>query len=87
MVILPGILKYLRSFGFKTFNNWWDESYDDIKDDDVKIEKISSIIQDLCKKNITEINKMYADMRTILQHNKKLLQETDWVDKIVKFLS
>jgi len=83
----PGILKYLRSFGFKTFSNWWDESYDDIKDDDVKIEKISLIVQDLCKKDITEINKMYADMRPILQHNKKLLQETDWVGKIIEFLS
>lgn len=83
----PGILKYLRSFGFRTFNDYWDESYDDINDDDVKIEKISLIIQDLCNKGITEINKMYTDMKPLLQHNKKLLQETNWADKIVEFLS
>lgn len=82
-----GTLKYLKSFGFKTFSEYWDESYDDINDDGIKIEKISLIIQDLCKKDITEINKMYADMRPILQHNKKLLQETDWVGKLVDFLS
>jgi len=83
----PGILKYLKKLGFRTFNDYWDESYDDIKDDDVKIEKISLIIQDLCNKDITEINKMHADMKPILQHNKKLLQETDWVGKLVDFLS
>jgi hypothetical protein len=82
----PGILKYLKKFGFRTFSDYWDESYDDIKDDDIKIEKISLIIQDLCKKDLTELNKMYINMKPILQHNKKLLQETDWVGKIVNFL-
>ena len=27
-----GTLKYLHSIGFKTFDKWWDESYDEIKD-------------------------------------------------------
>ena len=82
----PGTLKYLKSFGFKTFNEYWDESYDDIEDDGVKIEKISLIIQELCKKDITEIKKMYASMRPLLQHNKIFLQQTDWVGKVVDFL-
>jgi hypothetical protein len=82
----PGILRYLKSFGFKTFSSYWDESYDDIEDDDIKIEKISLIIKDLCKKDLTEVNNMYASMKPILQHNKKMLQETDWVGKVVDFL-
>ena len=36
-----GSLAYLRSYGFKTFNHLWDESYDDEIHDDQRIEKIA----------------------------------------------
>jgi hypothetical protein len=36
-----GSLAYLRSYGFKTFGNLWDESYDDEIHDDQRIEKIA----------------------------------------------
>jgi hypothetical protein len=36
-----GSLKYLRSYGFKTFGHLWDESYDDEIHDDQRIEKIA----------------------------------------------
>lgn len=83
----PGTLAYLRDHGFKTFDAFWDESYDNEKDDYKKIEMIANIIQDICKKKIFEINKMYDDMRPILEHNKNLLVDTDWRKDLVKFLS
>ena len=83
----PGTLAYLRDYGFKSFGNFWDESYDNEKDDDKKIEMIANIIQDICKKNISEIKKMYDDMRPILEHNKNLLVNTDWRKDLVNFLS
>ena len=33
MVSKKGTLKYLRDIGFKTFGDFWDESYDDEEDD------------------------------------------------------
>lgn len=36
----PGALKYLRSYGFQTFNKFWDESYDDEPDTLLRLEKI-----------------------------------------------
>jgi hypothetical protein len=40
-----GSLKYLRSYGFKTFGDLWDESYDDEPDDSKRIEKIAQYVE------------------------------------------
>ena len=40
-----GSLKYLRSYGFKTFGHLWDESYDDEPDDSKRIEKIAQVLK------------------------------------------
>jgi hypothetical protein len=82
-----GTLCYLKDHGFKTFDTFWDESYDDEKNDDKKIKMIADIIQDICKKNILEIFQMYNEMGIILKHNKNLLINTDWRKDLVKFLS
>ena len=40
-----GSLRYLRSYGFKTFGDLWDESYDDEPDDSKRIEKIAQVLK------------------------------------------
>ena len=40
-----GSLKYLRSYGFRTFGDLWDESYDDEPDDSKRIEKIARVLK------------------------------------------
>jgi hypothetical protein len=40
-----GSLRYLRSYGFKTFGDLWDESYDDKSDYTTRIDKLVDIIQ------------------------------------------
>ena len=40
-----GSLRYLRSYGFKTFSDLWDESYDDEPDDSKRIEKIAQVLK------------------------------------------
>ena len=40
-----GSLRYLRSYGFKTFGDLWDESYDDEPDDSKRIEKIAQTLK------------------------------------------
>ena len=41
-----GSLEYLRRYGFRTFSEFWDESYDDC-DDQTRTAKIGQLIQDL----------------------------------------
>ena len=83
----PGTLTYLRDCGFKTFDNFWDESYDDEKDDDKKIDMITDIIENLCQKNINELDQLYGQMESILEFNKNLLIKTHWRHDLIKFLS
>jgi hypothetical protein len=40
-----GSLRYLRSYGFRTFGDLWDESYDDEPDDAKRIEKIAQVLK------------------------------------------
>ena len=38
------MLKKLRELGFKTFGNFWDESYDEIEDKMERLEKVFEVI-------------------------------------------
>ena len=40
-------LEYLRSYGFKTFGNVVDESYDDEEDDFARLEKVAKLLTDI----------------------------------------
>lgn len=79
-------LSYLKIMGFKTFDKWWDESYD--KDNShTKITKIVDLIEKLCKKDESEIKTMFEEMKPVLDHNRKWLQNFDGLGKIIKVLN
>lgn len=69
LVAAPGNLAYLKSYGFKTFDRWIDESYDDEHDPDCRMQKISAEIEKLCKLPWHELLKMYQEMQDILAYN------------------
>jgi len=43
----PGALKYLRSYGFQTFGEFWDESYDEETDTVLRLKKIINTMQQI----------------------------------------
>jgi len=69
MISSPYTLKYLKKLGYKTFNKWWDESYDDELDLDTRLNMIIKILQDLNKKSEKELVEMLEEMRPIIEHN------------------
>ena len=64
----------LQRLGFKTFSQWWDESYD-WKSGKDKIIAITEVIDYLAQKSQTELVAMYVDMLPTLNYNYELLQE------------
>lgn len=62
-------LKEFKELGFKSFDKWWDESYDDIENDEERLSAILEIVKDLSKLPHTELKKMYLEMIPILEHN------------------
>jgi len=67
-------LKYLQSYGFKTFNKWWDESYDSMENNTERFFAVYKILIDLLKKSDKELQLMLSEMTEILKHNNNLLK-------------
>jgi hypothetical protein len=65
----PGNLAYLKSYGFRTFDCWIDESYDDETDHYLRIEKITAEIGKLCALPKTELKNMHEEMKETLRYN------------------
>lgn len=65
-----GNLAYLKSYGFKTFDRWIDESYDNEPDPDLRIKMIVGQIKKLSEYTLDELKTMHHDMADILDHNR-----------------
>ena len=66
----PTALKKLKEFGFKTFEPFIDESYDDEYDKDKRFKMIQEQISRLvCDKTIEEIHEWYWSIEKTLRHN------------------
>lgn len=69
----PFTLKELKKYGFKTFGEFWDESYDEERDNFKRLEKITNLIKRLNNMSIDELHELYLKMLPILKHNQKQL--------------
>lgn len=76
-----GNLKILKSFGFKTFDKWWDESYDDIEDDEERMKSIMEVISYINSLSIESLKKIYDEMIPTLIHNFELCKNIDLIHK------
>ena len=65
----PYSLEYIKSLGFKTFDRWWDESYDTVENHQDRLKKIFDVIDYINSKPIEELKTIYEEMHEILDHN------------------
>ena len=63
-----GSLEYLRSYGFRTFEGIWDESYDQA-DDSVRIERIASLLRSLDELPQSAKQDLFEQCREVIEHN------------------
>lgn len=64
-----GSLAYLRSYGFKTFGDLWDESYDDEPNDQQRIKKIAELLKSLNDMTVEQRQELHRRARDIVEHN------------------
>lgn len=69
LVATQGSLKYLRSYGFKTFGHIWDESYDTIADPHQRIAEVASLLKTLCDLSVEERIALFDLCRETIEHN------------------
>lgn len=78
----PGTIKMLKDMGFKTFDKWWDESYDDIVSNKDRMVKLCETIDYINSFSIKEMQEMYKEMIPILKHNVENFSNIeDWYNK------
>jgi hypothetical protein len=63
-----GSLEYLRSYGFRTFEGIWDESYDQAEDD-VRIERIASLLRSLDELSVDAKQDLFEMAYEVIEHN------------------
>lgn len=80
-------LKKLKEYGFKTFDKWWDESYDELKYQN-RFERIVEIMEDISMWDDEKINRTLEEMESTLIHNfKMLIEDKSTVQFFDKFIN
>jgi hypothetical protein len=69
LVGTQGALKYLRSYGFKTFGDFWDESYDDEPNDFKRLEMITQVLCKLDRLPIAQKQQLFNSANEVIEHN------------------
>ena len=63
-----GSLEYLRRYGFRTFGDFWDESYDE-SDDSVRTYEIGKLLQDINTMSQKEKTTLQTAVNSTVEHN------------------
>ncbi len=80
-------LKELRKLGFKTFGDFWDESYDEIENPKERYMKIRELILNLNKKTIEELNLLYKNVKHICIYNNRKFNSLNIENSIIKIFN
>ena len=69
LLAAPGNLAYLKSYGFKTFDNVIDETYDTIQDNDLRTEAVVDQLHWYCNLTPGEKTDIIQQLEPIIEHN------------------
>ena len=78
----PGSLEYLRSYGFKTFDPWIDESYDQETNSVCRLQKIVDAMHKFSTLTTTDKGCVVDQLKKIADYNKRWFFSKDFTDLI-----
>lgn len=73
-------LAYLKEYGFKTFDRWWDESYDSIENPVERLQAVGEIIKQICNYSLEELTEMLHEMEEVLEYNYNRFYSNEFLD-------
>jgi len=77
-----GSLEYLRSYGFKTFGNIWDESYDVVQDPEQRLYAIADLMMQITTWEPYIREKKLAEARAIAEYNREHFFSQDFFNLV-----
>ena len=87
LVAGPGSLNYLKSYGFKTFSPWIDESYDHEPDIIKRMELIINEMRRIQNLSADQKNVVLHNIRKVADYNKHYFFSENFTDIVCKELS
>ena len=78
-----GSLEYLRSYGFRTFGDIIDESYDDIADPQQRLKAIAHVMKDICQRNLMHNQHSIELVKEICEHNQRRFFSSEFAELII----
>jgi len=69
LLAAPGNLKYLQDYGFMTFDSVIDEGYDDIQDNDLRVEAVVEQLRAYCSLSPRDKLDFIRAIEPIIEHN------------------
>ena len=83
LVATQGSLEYLRSYGFKTFHNIIDETYDTIADPAQRLEAVLIEMKRIATLPHDAKQQVYNSLRSIAAYNQQRFFSTEWHDQLI----
>jgi hypothetical protein len=78
----PGSLEYLKSYGFKTFSPWIDESYDAEPNSLSRLKKIVEAMQEFSNLPAQIKQKTYLEIKKIADYNKQWFFSDEFINRV-----
>jgi hypothetical protein len=82
-----GSLDYLQGYGFKTFGNIWDESYDTIEDPQERLHAIMDLMAQITNWQPLTREKKLAEALAIAEYNQQHFFSKEFFDQVVNELN
>ncbi len=79
-------LATLQDMGFKTFDSYWDESYDQIEDTHLRYASAWNTVQEICKWDLVTLENNLHGMQDILEYNYDRFYARQPVEDLIKNL-
>jgi hypothetical protein len=75
MVGPKGTLERLKTLGYKTFSEFWNEEYDNIEDDRERLEAVGELCNDINSWSDENKKRLFYETMAVTDHNYRLLKD------------
>ena len=83
LVSTPGSLEYLKQYGFRTFSDYFDESYDSIQDPVQRLEAVVNLMKSIAELSTDQQQKLQDQLAGVCQFNKERFFSKEFFDQVV----
>ena len=80
----PYSLEQAKQWGFKTFDRWWDESYDTEIHPVKRMDKVFDVVAEIQSYSISDLTAMKSEMNEVLLHNRNLIRTGELQKNLMK---